>query len=75
MASPAENALRPGDAFAGREIAEESALAASLQAQGHRVRNAADLNPLLEEVGDARYVLLGEASHGTAEYYYTWQAR
>jgi len=31
------------------------------------------LDPLLERIGDARYVLLGEASHGTAEYY-TWRA-
>ncbi|HEX3869242.1 MAG TPA: erythromycin esterase family protein, partial [Pirellulales bacterium] len=28
-----------------------------------------DLDPLLERIGTARYVLLGEASHGTAEYY------
>jgi erythromycin esterase len=28
-----------------------------------------DLDPLLERIGDARYVLLGEASHGTSEYY------
>jgi len=27
------------------------------------------LDPLLELIGEARYVLLGEASHGTAEYY------
>src|SRR5919106_1231876 len=33
-----------------------------------------DLNPLLERIGDARYVLLGEASHGTHEYY-LWRAR
>ena len=33
----------------------------------------ADLDPLLERVDDAHYVLLGEASHGTAEYY-TWRA-
>jgi erythromycin esterase-like protein len=31
-----------------------------------------DLDPLLERIGDARYVLLGEASHGTAEFY-TWR--
>jgi protein-L-isoaspartate(D-aspartate) O-methyltransferase len=29
----------------------------------------ADLKPLLERIGDARLVLLGEASHGTAEFY------
>ena len=34
----------------------------------------ADLDPLLERIGDARYVLLGEASHGTSEYYH-WRAR
>ena len=28
----------------------------------------ADLDPLLERIGDARIVLLGESSHGTSEY-------
>ncbi|MEU1889575.1 erythromycin esterase family protein [Streptomyces pristinaespiralis] len=28
-----------------------------------------DLDPLLTRIGDARFVLLGEASHGTSEYY------
>jgi erythromycin esterase len=28
-----------------------------------------DLDPLMDRVGEARFVLLGEASHGTAEYY------
>ena len=28
-----------------------------------------DLDPLMERVGDAHYVLLGEASHGTADSY------
>jgi erythromycin esterase-like protein len=31
------------------------------------------INSLLERIGDRRLVLLGEASHGTAEYY-TWRA-
>jgi erythromycin esterase len=34
---------------------------------------AADLDPLIERVGDARFVLLGEASHGTSEFY-RWRA-
>src|SRR5436190_21893027 len=33
-----------------------------------------DLDALLEYIGDARYVLLGEASHGTHEFY-TWRTR
>jgi erythromycin esterase-like protein len=33
-----------------------------------------DLQPLLDRVGDARMVLLGEASHGTSEFY-TWRER
>lgn len=37
------------------------------------LQNAANLDPLLERIGNARYVLLGEASHGTHEYY-TWRA-
>ena len=31
--------------------------------------DAADLNPLLERIGSARIVLLGEATHGTSEFY------
>lgn len=30
---------------------------------------SADLDPLLERIGNARVVLLGEASHGTSEFY------
>jgi erythromycin esterase len=33
-----------------------------------------DLDPLIDFIGDAKYVLLGEASHGTHEYY-TWRAK
>ena len=36
--------------------------------------DAEDLDPLLERIGDARFVLLGEASHGTHDYY-LWRAR
>src|SRR5437764_4132630 len=37
------------------------------------LRASADLDPLLDRIGEARFVLLGEASHGTAEYY-GWRA-
>ncbi|WP_210116248.1 erythromycin esterase family protein [Hymenobacter fodinae] len=38
-----------------------------------RLETAQDLDPLLNQMGTARYALLGEASHGTAEFY-TWRA-
>lgn len=46
---------------------------AELLESHHRLESPEDLNPLLERIGDAKYVLLGEASHGTHEYY-TWRA-
>jgi hypothetical protein len=36
-------------------------------------RSARNLDPLIERIGYARFVLLGEASHGIAEYY-EWRA-
>ncbi|MBG6109907.1 erythromycin esterase-like protein [Flavobacterium sp. CG_9.10] len=38
------------------------------------LENLSDLDPLIDLIGDAKYVLLGEASHGTHEYY-TWRAK
>jgi erythromycin esterase len=36
------------------------------------LKTSADLDPLLEKIRKSKYVLLGEASHGTHEYY-TWR--
>ncbi|WP_207457744.1 erythromycin esterase family protein [Herbiconiux sp. SYSU D00978] len=44
-----------------------------IRRQALPLRHPSDLDPLLDRIGDARYVLLGEASHGTAEYY-DWRA-
>lgn len=41
--------------------------------QSYQLKSTNDLNPLLDRVGDAHCVMLGEASHGTHEYY-TWRS-
>ena len=38
----------------------------------YTLKSSKDLDPLIREIGDSKYVLLGEASHGTHEYY-TWR--
>src|SRR5687768_5956148 len=38
----------------------------------HALKTGSDLTPMLDDIGDAKAVLLGEASHGTHEYY-TWR--
>jgi erythromycin esterase len=38
----------------------------------YTLESSKDLDPLMEKIGDAKYILLGEASHGTHEYY-TWR--
>src|SRR5688500_2914024 len=45
----------------------------ALSALAQPLASAKDLAPLLERIGDARYVLIGEASHGTHEFY-RWRA-
>ncbi|GAA0943541.1 erythromycin esterase family protein [Actinocorallia libanotica] len=37
------------------------------------LETSGDLDPLLERIGDARHVLIGEASHGTHDFY-AWRA-
>jgi erythromycin esterase len=45
-----------------------------IQQAAHPLNNQEDLDPLLDYIGDARFVLLGEATHGTSEYY-LWRMR
>ncbi|KMQ51438.1 Protein-L-isoaspartate O-methyltransferase [Chitinispirillum alkaliphilum] len=45
-----------------------------LQNSAIPVSSATDLTPLIERIGESRYVLLGESSHGTHEYY-IWRKR
>jgi erythromycin esterase len=45
-----------------------------LRAFGKPLRGSESLDPLMERIDDARLVLLGEASHGTSDYY-VWRHR
>src|SRR5215216_6233513 len=49
-------------------------LAEEVTQLAHPLNTKEDLDPLIERIGDAHFVLLGEASHGTSEYY-QWRAR
>ncbi len=49
--------------------AREPAVLLRSQAEPFAAIADADLEPLLERLGEARLVLLGEATHGTAEFY------
>ena len=46
----------------------------AIRKQSHPLTSRDDLDPLMKRIGDARIVMLGEASHGTHEYY-TWRAQ
>src|SRR5437764_10253409 len=66
--------LRKGDPMAWRQRTQETKTTSSSIADGLRriarpLGEPRDLDPLLERIGDAKYVLLGEASHGTSEFY------
>lgn len=45
-----------------------------LNTSSSKLETSDDLDPLMDYIGDAKYVLLGEASHGTHEYY-VWRAK
>lgn len=53
--------------------AVEERLVERVRQMARPLQSPADLDPLLGRIGDARFVLLGEASHGTADYY-AWRA-
>jgi erythromycin esterase len=59
--------------FAHTEAPAKSRLLVAVRSLSRPLRSPADLDPLLDRIGEAPYVLLGEASHGTHEYY-TWRA-
>lgn len=52
---------------------DDETLVADLRAAAAPLTSPDDLDPLIDRVGDARFVLLGEATHGTSEFY-SWRA-
>src|SRR5438876_4947195 len=66
--------MRTIDRVHGYNAREITELAEQVRALERPLAGSDDLDPLMERIGEARYVLLGEASHGTSEYY-TWRAR
>lgn len=55
-------------------LTDSGALSEAVRLASHELTGTESLDPLMDRIGDAKYVLLGEASHGTSEYY-TWRAR
>ncbi len=55
------------------EIDDDAVAVAHIRDLGIEVTGPEDLGPLLERAAERKLVLLGEASHGTSEYY-TWRA-
>ncbi|MDZ5473836.1 erythromycin esterase family protein [Bacillus sp. 31A1R] len=41
----------------------------AIKAEAKTFEGIKDLDPIIDAIGDAQYVLLGEASHGTSEFY------
>jgi protein-L-isoaspartate(D-aspartate) O-methyltransferase len=64
-------ATPPASRRSGRAIDDDREIARSIAAACEPFIDidAVDLAPLLERIGDARVVLIGEASHGTSEFY------
>lgn len=51
----------------------ETEIVSTIKQNAYPLKSKVDIQPLLDRVGDARIVMLGEASHGTHEYY-TWRS-
>jgi len=67
----AANACKNGEERAAPEPTDEVSVA--LKRGISPLAAEADLDVLLDRIGNAQFVLLGEASHGTSEFY-TWRA-
>jgi erythromycin esterase-like protein len=69
QSSTEANAMPRFSRIAYPEPEVDDQLVEAVQAMSFTLHGWEDLDPLIDRVGGARIVLLGEASHGTAEYY------
>ena len=61
----------PGNSEAAQNPNPDSALIMALRETAYPMAGSArDYDPLIGRIGEARFALLGEASHGTHEFYY-----
>jgi len=61
-----------GSVRKARAAPSDDMVVAELEDLARPIDGPAHLDPLIEAIGDAKYVLLGEATHGTSEFY-TWR--
>ena len=59
--------------FTKEAMLNETEIVSAIKQWAYPLKSKADLQPLFDRIGDARIVMLGEASHGTHESY-TWRA-
>jgi erythromycin esterase len=55
--------------FTREAVLNETEVVSAIQQWSYPLKSKADLQPLLDSIGDSKIVMLGEASHGTHEYY------
>lgn len=59
--------------FTKEPALNESEIIHTINEKAYPLQNLTDLQPLIDRIGNSKIVMLGEASHGTHEYY-TWRA-
>jgi erythromycin esterase len=59
--------------FTSQKKPDTREIIATIRQKSYRLSGEKDLQPLYDRIGNARIVMLGEASHGTHEYY-TWRS-